>query len=111
MGTILSNRRKELKEGLRQKALARLEQACAALYDEGAEEVYVFGSVLKPSEFNEHSDVDIAVKGIESEKRYSAESRLSDIFTEVHFDILFLEDAVRPEVRARIQKEGVKWKR
>lgn len=62
--TILSKRRRQLKENLRQKALQRLKEAGALLYDEGAGDVYVFGSILRPSEFNEHSDIDIAVKGI-----------------------------------------------
>jgi predicted deacetylase len=40
--TVLSKRRRELKENLRQKALQRLESAAELLYAEGAEKVYVF---------------------------------------------------------------------
>lgn len=80
------------------------------LYDEGAMDVYVFGSVLRPSEFNEHSDVDIAVKGIPDKKRVSVTVRLEEVFKEIPFDILFLEDELRPEVRERIKKEGILWK-
>lgn len=108
--TVLSKRRRELKEALRQKALERLGPAADLLYAEGAEEVYVFGSVLKPSEFNEYSDVDIAVKGIIGNKRLSVESRLEDIFLDIPFDIIFLEDAVRPEIKEKIRKEGFLWK-
>jgi len=108
--TVLSKRRRELKEALRQKALDRLGPATALLYAEGAEEVYVFGSVLKPAEFNEHSDVDIAVKGITGSNKLSIESRLEELFVDIPFDIVFLEDAVRPEITARILKEGLLWK-
>jgi predicted nucleotidyltransferase len=111
MDTVLSKRRRELKESLRQKAFQRIEQAAALLYAEGAEDVYAFGSVLKPSEFNEHSDVDIAVNGIPEEKRIEVEGRLEDIFADVPFDIIFLEEPVRPEIRAKIRREGIKWKR
>ncbi len=109
--TVLSKRRRELKESLRQKALERLKSATALLYAEGAEDVYVFGSVVKPSEFNEHSDVDIAVQGISEDKKSSAQSGLEEIFGEIPFDLIFLEDALRPEIRERIRREGMRWKR
>jgi len=108
--TILSKRRKELKENLRQKALKRLEIAAEMLYANGAEEVYVFGSILRPSEFNEYSDVDIAVKGIPEERRVFVTLRLEEVFKGIPFDILFLEEDLRPEVRARIKREGLLWR-
>lgn len=108
--TVLTRRRRELKENLRQKALQRLKEAVVLLYAEGAEDVYVFGSVLRPLEFNEHSDVDIAVKGIPDKRRVSVTVRLEEIFKDFPFDIVFLEDDLRPEVRERIKKEGILWK-
>jgi predicted nucleotidyltransferase len=110
METVLSKRRRELKETLRQSALERLGRAAAALYREGAEDVLAFGSILKPAEFNEHSDVDLAVKGISENKRHRVLTMLEDIFADRLFDLVFLEDELRPEVRARIQREGVRWK-
>jgi predicted nucleotidyltransferase len=109
--TILSKRRKELKERLRQKAIKRLEFAAKSLYDRGAKEVYVFGSVLRPMEFNERSDVDIAVEGIPDDEWHYIIDKLEDIFREIPFDIVFLEDDLRSEVRERIKKEGILWKR
>lgn len=109
--TVLSRRRRELKENLRQKTLQRLKEAGAMLYDAGAEGVYVFGSILRPSEFNEHSDVDIAVKGIPEDKRGYVIVRLEEIFKGVPFDIVFFEDDIRHEIRERIKKEGILWKR
>ncbi|MEW6569772.1 MAG: nucleotidyltransferase domain-containing protein [Nitrospirota bacterium] len=110
-GTQLTKRRKELKEKLRKKALQRLEEATVLLYNEGAEEVYVFGSVLKALEFNEQSDADIAVKGIPEDKRPAVTGKLESLFKEIPFDIVFLEEDLRPEVRERIKKEGILWKR
>ncbi len=108
--TVLSKRRRELKDKLRQKALQRLKEAGALLYDEGAVDVYAFGSILRPSEFNEHSDVDIAVRGIAEDKRVYVTVRLEEIFKEVPFDLIFLEDDLRAEVREKIKKEGILWK-
>ncbi len=108
--SVLSRRRRELKESLRQTALKKIEQAASALYREGAEGVYAFGSVLRPSEFNEHSDVDIAVKGVPENKRHQVLTMIEDIFAGTPFDLVFLEEELRPEVRTRIGKEGRKWK-
>lgn len=108
--TVLSKRRRELKENLRQKALQKLKEAGVLLYNEGAEGVYVFGSVLRPLEFNEHSDIDIAVKGIPEDKRVYVTVRLEDIFKGMPFDVVFLEDDIRHEIRERIKKEGTLWK-
>ncbi len=108
--TVLSKRRRELKESLRQKALKRLKRAVELLYKEGAEEVYVFGSILRTSEFNERSDVDIAVKGIPEGRWSSTVNKLEDIFKEIPFDLLFFGDDLRPEVRERIKKEGKLWR-
>ncbi len=106
---MLSKRRAFLKEDLRQKALKLFSWAAAELYAAGAEAVYLFGSVLKPGAFDERSDVDIAVKGIPMGRRPAAERRVDEIFLDVSFDLIFFEDAVRPEIRERILKEGVLW--
>lgn len=111
MSTILSERRKFLKETLRHKALEMLVRAAELLYAEGAKEVIAFGSVLKPEGFDEHSDVDIAVRGLADEKKLSVERKLEDIFVDMAFDVVFLEDEIRSEIREKIQREGMTWKR
>jgi predicted nucleotidyltransferase len=111
MSTILSERRRFLKEALRQKALEMLVRAAELLYAEGAEEVIAFGSVLKPEGFDEHSDVDITVKGLAEEKKTSLERKLEDIFVDIAFDVVFLEDEIRAEIREKIVREGMIWKR
>jgi predicted nucleotidyltransferase len=111
MSTVLSERRRFLKEILRHKAREMLARAAELLYAEGAEEVLAFGSVLKPEGFDEHSDVDIAVKTLAEEKKLSVERKLEDIFVDIAFDVVFLEDEIRSEIRERIQREGMTWKR
>ena len=111
MSTILSERRRFLKETLRHKALEMLARAAELLYAEGAEEVIAFGSVLKPEGFDEHSDVDIEVKGLGEEKKLAVERKLEDIFVDMPFDVVFLEDKVRAEIRKKIRREGTTWKR
>lgn len=99
-----------MKENLRQSAVEKLSRAAGRLYQEGAKDVYVFGSVLKQAEFNERSDVDIAVNGLVESKQRAVFSTLEEIFGDTPFDLIFLDEEIRPEVRARIQKEGVRWK-
>ncbi len=69
-----------------------------------------FGSVLKEGYFDEHSDVDIAVSGIPAELKIISYRALEDIFKDIPFDLLFLDEPLRPEIRKRIEKEGILWK-
>lgn len=110
MKTILSQRRKNFKESLRKKAILKSEEAVKFLYREGAEEVYIFGSVLKPFSFDEQSDIDIAVKGLLPEKRIEAEVNLEYILNGFQYDLIYLEENLRKEIRDRILKEGKLWK-
>ncbi len=109
--TVLKKRRRFLREKFRQKAVKRLNIAAKTLYSLGAEKVYVFGSVLKPELFDENSDVDIAVKGIAEDKKSTAYREVEEIFKEIPFDLLFLDEEIRPEIREKIEKQGVIWKR
>lgn len=111
MSTVFSERRRFLKEVLRHKAREMLARAAELLYAEGAEEVIAFGSVLKSGGFDDHSDVDIAVKGLADAKKLAVERKLEDIFVDIAFDVIFLEDEVRAEIREKIQREGMIWKR
>lgn len=110
MSTVLFERRKKLKESLRKEALGKLEKTVEFLYKEGASEVYLFGSILKPFCFDEYSDIDIAVKELHYEKRIYVESKLEDYLGEFEYDIIFLEENLREEIKDRIEKEGVLWK-
>jgi len=70
-------------------------------------EAYLFGSVTKPYQFGEASDVDIAFEGLDPEKLF--------------FSVGFLDRELGREVNAvllenipfreKILREGIKWKR
>jgi len=108
--SILSKRRKELKRKQHAIALERTNKAVALLYSLGAHAVYIFGSLLHPEVFDEMSDVDIYVEGLIPEKRSGLFTRLEEIFGDIQFDILFDDDAIRPDIMKKIKKEGTLWK-
>lgn len=108
--TVLQKRRKYLRESFRQKALKKIDKIAQKLYSLGAHEVYVFGSVLKPELFDENSDVDMAVKGLSADKKYRALREVEEIFEDIPFDLIFLDEELRQEIRERIEKEGIVWK-
>lgn len=70
----------------------KLRLAVNHLYQEGAGEVGLFGSITSPERFTEHSDIDLAVRGIPEEKRLELEGKLEDIFGDIEYDVLFLEE-------------------
>jgi len=69
-------------------------------------ETFVFGSLayLRPELFHMHSDIDIAVRGLDNKKFYSAVARLMDCDFEVDLIIL---DSASNKLRQRIEKEGI----
>jgi predicted nucleotidyltransferase len=87
----------------------QVQKAIDYLYQQGAEQVYIFGSFLKPERFDEHSDIDLAVKGIDNlHTRLKIEARLMQIFQDADFDLVWLDDEteIKPHVLRAIKKEG-----
>jgi hypothetical protein len=86
-----------------------LGQICEALtvlsHQYGWEEVYVFGSIIKPGRFQPRSDVDIAIKGLDKLQLYSFISDISS-FLERDVDVIALEECHFSQF---IIKKGVKW--
>lgn len=112
METRLKKRRKELRVRQYNEAYRRLKTAIDFLYREGATTVYLFGSITRPEDFTEYSDIDIAVKGISEDKRLIIEGKLADFLGDFEYDILFLEDEkeIRTEILEKIKREAVLWK-
>jgi len=111
METILKKRRLELGISRYNKAYQRLRLAVDFLYKNGAVAVYLFGSITNPAGFTEHSDIDIAVKGIPANRRLEVEGKLEDLLDNFEYDILFLEeDGIRKEIIEKIKEEGILWK-
>lgn len=111
METFLKKRRKELCLKRYNEAHKRLKTVIDFLYREGAAEVLVFGSITSPERFTEHSDIDIAVRGISEDKRLDVEGSIADILGDFDYDILFLEDEgeIRNEVLKKIRAEAILW--
>lgn len=112
METILKKRRRELNIRRYNEAHRRLKLAIDFLYKNGAIEVYLFGSITNPERFSEHSDIDIAVKGISEDRRLDIEGKLEDLLEGFEYDILFLEEEkdIRKEILNKIKEEAVLWK-
>jgi predicted nucleotidyltransferase len=111
METLLRKRRKVLCRKHYNKAYRMLREAIDFLYREGATEVYLFGSITNPDAFTEHSDIDIAVKGISEDKHLTVEGRLAEFLGNYEYDIIFLEEEenIRKEIRDKIKREAVLW--
>jgi predicted nucleotidyltransferase len=79
-------------ETKRSELFARAVNACEFLLSLGAEEVFIFGSLVR-DDFREHSDVDLAVSGLPYEHVYKVESRIEDILGGATFDLVYMEHA------------------
>lgn len=67
-----------------------IKKATQILKENGAKEVYIFGSIAN-GKFNENSDIDIAVKGLEKKDFYKVASILM-FELENEFDLIDLDD-------------------
>jgi predicted nucleotidyltransferase len=110
--TYLGRRRRELRSRRHDKAWQRLRPALELLYQQGATEIFLFGSITDPEKFTEHSDIDLAVRGLPEEKHLEIEGRLEDILEDLEYDIIFLEgeNEVRHEIIERIKEKAILWK-
>lgn len=67
-----------------------IKKAIEILKENGAEEVFIFGSIAN-GKFNENSDIDIAVKGLNEKDFYKVASILM-FELENEFDLIDLDD-------------------
>lgn len=79
----------------------------AALLKEqyGVKRVAVFGSLLRPEQFYERSDVDLAVWGLDEQLYLKALARLLDLDPEISVDLIEVEFAPT-RLRAVIEQDG-----
>ena len=75
------------------------------LYRNGAEKVWVFGSVAKGRRLDFRSDIDFAVKGMAPEKILRLGAELEELLT-FAVDLVEIEKA-RPALRAQIEGHGI----
>ena len=100
-------RHREKRERLRKSVLDEVKGVLKRMHDEiPFEEAYIFGSVTKPSDFKEESDVDIAFLGLPKERLFESVAYLSrELLRDV--DVIELE---RSRLKEKILKEAIRWK-
>jgi predicted nucleotidyltransferase len=94
-------RRQRLKHGL------EVARRAAALLREcfQVEKVVIFGSLLRPEHFSEHSDVDLAVWGLADQDYLQAVAAVTALDPEITVDLIAVEQAPLP-LRQRTEQEG-----
>lgn len=73
----------------------------------GVKQVVLFGSLSRDGVFDDHSDIDLAVEGLDEQEYYKALARLSDLDISSDIDLLMMEHTP-PRVLDMILKEGKK---
>ena len=72
----------------------------------GAQRVVVFGSITQKELYHLHSDLDIAVWGLDENKIHRAIAKLLELDQTQQIDLVRIEDA-RDSLRSVIEQEGV----
>jgi predicted nucleotidyltransferase len=91
----------------RERALALARQAAIVLREDfGAELVVLFGSLARAGVFDAHSDVDLAVWGLDKAKYLRAVARLLDLDPTIEIDLV-MDEEVSPALLATIEQEGI----
>jgi uncharacterized protein len=90
-----------------QRAWEIAQQAAHVLKQQyGVQKVAVFGSMVKGDRVHEHSDLDLAVWGLDPSVYYQAVSRLLDLDPTLSIDLVAVESA-KPSIQAIIEWEGI----
>lgn len=91
-----------------QLALSEAKAAADALREEfGVHDVFLFGSLLDASQFGAHSDIDLAVRGMQVDSFYRANAVLMRVIKDFEFDLVDM-DICKPAVLKSILETGVK---
>jgi uncharacterized protein len=104
-------RRRRAKQGVeissrRRRAMLAARKAAKLLKSEfGAKEVILFGSLARRAGFTRWSDIDLASRGIPSERYLTAMDTVLHMSPEFKIDLVELETC-RPAMRQSIEKEG-----
>ena len=108
LGWLENKKQKELKKSERYSdAMKRSRLVAEHLKNWYNCRVFLFGSILSPDKFMEHSDIDVAIANLDSSVNFwQLYSEVMDIFHPLDFDLVELE-RIDPEVRDHILQEGV----
>lgn len=101
----LHEERARARETARLTAYEDLRQALTKLLPAGSE-VWVFGSILKPGRFDEHSDLDIAVESLPEGRSEAWLQGELELRLRRGVDILILKET---RLRPKIERTGERW--
>ena len=73
-----------------------------------AKVVWIFGSLNDPDRFNEWSDIDLAVQGVDPERFYAAVGAVTDLYDEFKIDLLDLDDC-KDSILETVKREGKRY--
>lgn len=94
-------------EARRQRAWQVARRAADLLrHDYGITQIVAFGSITNEKLFHIHSDIDLAVWGLDERAYFRAVGVLQGLDPEFGLDLIRFEDA-KPYIQAEILKEGV----
>ena len=100
-------RRRQLLESRRRAAWQTAQHAAALLkHDYGVNRVVLFGSLTRQEPFSVHSDIDLAVWGLDERAYYRAVSRLLNLNPAFSIDLLRAE-ALSEDFVAAIEAAGI----
>jgi predicted nucleotidyltransferase len=90
-----------------ERALVQARRAAALLKERfGARQVVLYGSLARQDFFHQRSDIDLAVRGIETKDFWRAWAALDTL--ELEFEINLVDaESVSPVLRALLEEEGV----
>lgn len=102
----ISKQRREAAEQYRLKVLDEIWNALNILFGEYQwDDLYIFGSVIRPGGFSESSDVDIGVRGLDKFLHYKFVADLSTILNR-DVDVVRFEDCTFAKT---IMNRGIQW--
>lgn len=108
MPTLLQQmheQRAGVREAARGAAYRELREALSSLLPSGTE-IWVFGSVLKPGRFREHSDVDIAIDSLPQGRSEAWLQSELELRLRRAVDVLNLNET---SLRSKIERTGERW--
>lgn len=108
MTTLLAKMHEErarVREASRLAAYRALREAVSALLPRGSE-IWVFGSVLQPGRFREHSDVDVAVASLPVGRTEAWLQGELELRLRRAVDVLNLNET---GLRSKIEQVGERW--
>jgi predicted nucleotidyltransferase len=108
MATLLfkmHEERTQRREAARASAYQRLREALRELLPPGSE-VWVFGSLLEPGRFREHSDIDIAVQRMPAGRSEAWLQSELGLRLDRRVDVLNLNET---GLRSKIERVGERW--